>query len=338
MKKTIALALAMALSVGSATVAMAAQSHDMGYFDTFKSGLLNSNNQFYPDENYYFQDSGLDLDTKNFSVSAKWTKGGAMIKSVSIDNAEDAIKVTTNSNYTLEETKDIVGEITLTAKKDMGAYKKGDKLVFEAVWGMSNDSDTIYPYENWEDAENDPLDPKEHTIYTADSAGKYYFNSESSLLQIKASLKDNQKILMTLDEDTIYDVIDLLDEKNVEYNDLAFYSANGKFSFTNGRAEAVINSDFETKPYIYAWNGTALTQVANAEWNEDEGTYTVGITGPTQYVLSDVQLKAVAANDNTAPNNNGTTANPDTGANDFVGLAVALAVVSVAGIVVAKKH
>ena len=133
-------------------------------------------------------------------------------------------------------------------------------------------------------------------------------------------------------------MIDALDDDGIEYDDLAFYHVDGRFSFGSGRAETIINSDFSKKPYIYTWSDSKLTEVKGAKWNDDEGTYTVAISGPTQYVLSNKKLVEEKDTDAEEDNDTETTTNPDTGANDFVGLAVALAVVSVAGIAVAKKH
>ena len=62
------------------------------------------------------------------------------------------------------------------------------------------------------------------------------------------------------------------------------------------------------------------------KWDDDEGCYILKTRILGDYVFSDVKLDITAdAADDT---NNGTVTNPDTGANDVVGIATALAAVA----------
>lgn len=109
------------------------------------------------------------------------------------------------------------------------------------------------------------------------------------------------------------------------------------------------------KPFLYLvdakGNLTKLYGGSNAEKTANEtnvkfddvaGAFTFSAKTLGHYVLSDTELKNTTTGDVTtdvpAPGEEPTPeTNPGTGANDFVGLAVALAVVSLAGITVAKR-
>ncbi|MEG1084474.1 MAG: hypothetical protein RSC74_08550 [Hydrogenoanaerobacterium sp.] len=110
-------------------------------------------------------------------------------------------------------------------------------------------------------------------------------------------------------------------------------------------ADMVENKDGKlVAPVIYNYEGGKLTVNKDAKYNSDAACFEIKTSKLGNYVVSAQELKVAeepatdAPVDPVAPGTPGTAVpNPDTGANDFVGLAVALAVVSVAGIAVAKR-
>lgn len=96
-------------------------------------------------------------------------------------------------------------------------------------------------------------------------------------------------------------------------------------------------------PYIYEVVNGKLVVFNDAEYDMDESKFTIKTNKLGNYVISDTKLVDEDAADSdedgdSTDSSDDAATNPDTGANDFVGLAVALAVVSVAGIAVAKKR
>ncbi|MEG0655162.1 MAG: hypothetical protein RR463_08940 [Hydrogenoanaerobacterium sp.] len=110
-------------------------------------------------------------------------------------------------------------------------------------------------------------------------------------------------------------------------------------------ADMVENKDGKmVAPVLYNYESGKLTVNKDAKYNSDASCFEIKTNKLGNYVVSAQELKVAeepatdAPVDPVAPGTPGTAVpNPDTGANDFVGLAVALAVVSVAGIAVAKR-
>ena len=118
--------------------------------------------------------------------------------------------------------------------------------------------------------------------------------------------------------------------------DLAFYNFKGTKDNFNRVGDVIIPADDDTFVYEVV-NGKAVE--VEAEYVEDyeviKGTKVDGWVIETNelgyYIVSDIELEIEAeAEDNTNSSTSTDKTNPETGANDFVGAAVALAVVSVA--------
>ena len=87
--------------------------------------------------------------------------------------------------------------------------------------------------------------------------------------------------------------------------------------------------------YVYAVKDGKLTN-SGLKWDEDVYAWTGKVRSAVQYVISDIELDTTAVD---TGDGDTTTENPATGANDVVGVATALAVVSLvaAGAVSLKK-
>ena len=115
--------------------------------------------------------------------------------------------------------------------------------------------------------------------------------------------------------------------------DLTFLNFPGEPTFN---ATATVRFYKEEGTYIYQNKGGKLSAVTvdaasagsagqtagNVKWDDDEGCYVLRTRTLGKYVFSDKPLNVSAASDSAA------TTNPDTGANDVVGIASALAAVA----------
>ncbi|MEG0754532.1 MAG: hypothetical protein RR461_11905, partial [Angelakisella sp.] len=111
--------------------------------------------------------------------------------------------------------------------------------------------------------------------------------------------------------------------------DIRFYNIT-----TNGFPTAnTIQLAAEEDEFVYKIVDGKIT-ASGLKWSADDYAWVGKIRSSVSYVVSDVELKAAPATSGDA-----TTGNPDTGANDVVGVAAALAVVSLvaAGAVSLKK-
>ena len=100
--------------------------------------------------------------------------------------------------------------------------------------------------------------------------------------------------------------------------DITFLSFTGEPTF-NSTATVRFYKDEDS--YIYGIKDGKLTNV-NAKWDDDEGCFILKARTLGSYVFSDKKL-SVSSSTNSAASNN-----PDTGANDVVGIATALAAVA----------
>lgn len=124
-----------------------------------------------------------------------------------------------------------------------------------------------------------------------------------------------EKAFMFADETAI----EALEEKFPEA-DLECYNFGGAPVFNNA-AVFTQQADYADQYYIYSYKNGKLAEV-EAEWNNIEGVYEWETKAPTSYVISDVELVAAAEEESFEDKN------PDTGANDVVGIAAALTVTS----------
>lgn len=131
------------------------------------------------------------------------------------------------------------------------------------------------------------------------------------------------------------DVPEVLEDKfpNADITAVLFAGNNKTFKKT-GELTIPADSVDGKAPFIYNYEDGKLTVCEDAKYDDGKEEFTIKTNKLGNYIISDKELVAADGEGET-----GTDAetNPDTGANDFVGLAVALAVVSVAGIAVAKR-
>ena len=349
MKKVTALALALMLTLSMASVAFAADAYTAG-IDSSGNVVTITNldledeseddGRLYPGEEYEIALSamGLDADAEDVkSVTVSWSKGGALVSSLKLKEKGDAdayLLLTFNENYTITSAKDLYGKLTI--KFNDGTDDQ--TLYLSATVG--NELVEIDGYSKKSDAEDDAIDAQNNTLYECTDAGYIAFNSDTRLFTVTLKMATDEKAFM-------YNSEDMIDEIEDDYGDLDAeiycYSFGGRPTFKNA-AEFSLQADYADQYYVYEWNGSKLT-VQDYDWNSIDGVYEWSTKSPKAYVISDVELVAADEDeDDTTSDTDSETAdktdeNPDTGAHDVVGVAAALAVVSLvaAGAVSLKK-
>ena len=365
MKKVIALALAMAMALSM--TAMAANALDVltpSAANTSCGDGVGNDDQLLPGNEYHydvnlgnttalsfgapFGDKNEEViekwNTKYLSISADWDKGSALVSSVKIDNDCGHVVVTLKENYTIEDLKDLEGTITVKAKKDI--YDQGNSvwadkgeefdLPFDAQ--VANNVEDIDGGDNRDDAT--AVEVADNTIYNVTTSGWFDFGGDGERLSsVMVRLPEDKQVFAYWNEDAIEDIED------------KYYDLDADIEYVNfvakpnlGRnAEIAIQGDYSDQYHLYEYVGGELEPI-DADWNEDDGLFEFTASRLGSYVISDKELVAEADEpaDDTADEpaaDDTTTQNPDTGANDVVGVAVALAAVSLvaAGAVSLKK-
>ena len=350
MKKIIALALAliMALSMASVAYAEEAQAPQL----TFKyeaeeetciveleegyAGHLLPGNTYALDvdglEDVAPEDGGADAQAdefkpaytaKNWTVDADWEVGGALVAGIAYNKDKEVWELTLNENYTIAAAKRLEGELTFSpkgvAKKALADVEDPDVVVTikEVVsnhlvekLGEEDVDDVLYE------------DACDNTIYICveDEAGYVGFNS-GKLLSVLLDMESEEKVFAYNDEELIAALAEKFPEADIEcYN-------FGTVRTLKNEAELTLQADYADQYYVYTYNKGVL-EAQDYTWNSVDGVYEWTSKTLGSFVISDVEL--VAAEEETK--------NPDTGANDVVGVAAALAVVSlVAGAAVSLK-
>ena len=109
------------------------------------------------------------------------------------------------------------------------------------------------------------------------------------------------------------------------------YTFGGTPTFTNAAA-FTLQADYADQYHVYTYASGKLTKVSY-DWNSIDGVYEWSTKSPASYVISDTELTAAdetsdSSSASTSITTTTTTKNPDTGATDVVGVAAALAVIS----------
>ena len=331
MKKVIALALAMTMALSM--TAMAADL-TVGWDD---NDTKPSNDQtMFPGETYTLEFGSITggaTKSKDYSLKIDWKKGSALVDSakVVVNDAKDkvSLEVELKENYTIDEAKDLLAKVTLKNKKtdEEGEYTLSAYVAnnVEDVDGAAKKDDATV------------IDVEDNTIYKMTETGWVEFSGDGNRLSsVKVRLPEDKKVFAYFNEDPIDEIED------------KYYDLDADISYVNfvakpnlgTKADIAIQGDYSDKYHLYEYAGGKLEEV-KADWNEDDGLFEFKASKLGAYVISDKALVAEAdeAEDEDKADETTESKNPDTGANDVVGVAVALAAVSLvaAGAVSLKK-
>ena len=333
MKKVIALALALGMALS-----MTALAADISFAPVVPGdGLGNDFDQLLPGETYeaYSANWGMAGGTtvKDYTMKVEWEKGAALVDSAKlVANADRqlGIKIELKENYTIDEEKDLVGTITMTSKATKTTF--GPVQTIAAT--VTNDVVEVDGASKKDDATS--VDVEDNTIYKMTESGWVEFCGDGNRLSsVKVRLPEDKKVFAYFNEDSIDEIEDKYYDLDAEIEYINFVAKPN----LGQKADIAIQGDYSDKYYLYEYEGGKLTEI-DADWNEDDGLFEFTASKLGSYVISDKALVAEADEEPADEAVEDTTSkNPDTGANDVVGVAVALAAVSLvaAGAVSLKK-
>lgn len=330
MKKVISLALAMVMALSM--TAMAANI-GLGPVEGEDDAVANSGQTMFPGETYQYDTRVGAATTSNHRMKLDWEKGAAMVDSAKMKVIDGTIHIVVElkENYTIDEPKALVGTYSIITKDTKATAGTG---VFGGT--VSNNVEDIDGGDNRDDAT--AIEVENNTIYNMTSSGWVDFGGDGERLSsVLVRLPEDKQVFAYWNEDAIEEVED------------KYYDLDADIEYVNfvakpnlGRnAEIAIQGDYSDQYHLYEYVGGELEPI-DADWNEDDGLFEFTASKLGSYVISDKELVAEAdepAEDDEPAADDTTTQNPDTGANDVVGVAVALAAVSLvaAGAVSLKK-
>lgn len=257
-----------------------------------------------------------DLKGKDYTVkSVTWSKGRSLVDSVKFDKANDYVTVALKENYTLDKETELTGIITLTSKIIVGDKKTVKADVTTSVVN-NTPADLTFNDRNEEIA---LFDAAPNAIYkvAAKNFGYGTLVLSDNEFEFTTKVYDKDKFYLASNADVNKDVILANEDVDADYIDFINFPAKPTFK-TAGTLKFFVDKD----DHVYEVKDGKLVAL-NGKWDSNEGAYVVtGVKTLGSYVYSDAKLKAAAAT--TAP----TEKNPDTGANDVVGIATALAAVA----------
>ena len=329
MKKIIALALALIMVLSMGVIALA---------DDSAAEIYTPGQELKVAENISSADkAGLKYDY-DFTSADEGYKGISLVESVEwVKNADRTydLVLTIKENLTSTSEKAIAGVAYTYAKGDKTktaidhleldgvvantvVYVAGSKKADEATALNGDDADQEYMAENT-------------VMYAEDGAGYVWLTNEVSLTGTVKLAKDEKAQVYFLTEDDIdEDTADAIEAYlGEDYDAIVEYIVFGGSGF---KADVDFQYDAyaEDPHFFYAWDGEKFVDLG-AKFNDDEDVekYEFSAAAKGIILVTDVEIVAGAEE----------TKNPDTGANDVVGVAAALAVVSLvaAGAVSLKK-
>ncbi len=345
MKKLIAMVLAVALSLSMAAVAFAAPLASSEYdnalgpddavapgskiaftvsdFDAVDSGSLNGN---------YFT-------SEYFSVTIKYNKGSSLVESVKFDDDDGELILTLRKNNNLKApniSNIEIRELTVKAKKDGSGFDRGD--VFELKSKFLEGKFVGYTINKLAPGlvvgDSINLSEGESGLFefAADGSTRYDTSDFTfgNIAYGEMRVYEKDKFFISYDADADYDILKKYPDAELEFVNLV-----GEFN-TSMNFELYADEDY----YVYELVGGKLRNTS-LKWDKDISAYAGKVRSLPTYVISDTRLKISSTTDSSDSDTDTTpdADNPDTGANTMVGVAAALAVVSLvaAGAVSFKK-
>lgn len=277
-----------------------------------------------------------DLNTDNYSIKkVTYEKGKAYVASIVLDDDEgNSLTMNLKSDYTMayssaDKFKDVEFTVELRGK---GAGADMPKATFKTTVGYlvetveidannnvgSVDFDTVNKFASEKDADGKVVGMPYGTLS---------FDTIDTNTTVDVRVYDGDKAFLGHNVDADKKVL------------IANADAEAEISFLNFEAKPSFNStatvyfyQVDEDGFVYELTGEGKIKKSAAKWSEDDGAWVLKTRTLGSYVFSDKALASAAdATDSTT--------NPDTGANDVVGIATALAVVSLvaAGAVSLKK-
>ena len=279
------------------------------------------------DENWEweYEDAMKAINSDNYSLSTiKWEEGKALVASVKIDDEEDKLVISLKHDYKSTKEKNLEGSVKLREK----GKSRYATLNVKGTVGYKVEELTIN-----DDNEIDDFTVDSGSIYKIVGKNKGYGNLTFTAGEADVSVRVYDGEIYYLDHtDT--------PNKNVL---VANTDSDATIDFMNFEGTPTFNSTatisfygVEKEHHIYEIKDGKLVKSA-AKWNDESDVWELKTRTLGSYVISDKALKSPSGSGSGSGSSNSTTdpednneKNPDTGANDVVGVASALALVALA--------
>lgn len=292
---------------------------------TISGGVFLPGDKIYVYKNGSTDDKIKEINSDNYSITkVKYDEGRSLVDDIYFDDDNDQLVIQLADNTNLTATKDL--EFTFTLKGKGRDVDDVDVTIDTSVgYGLLSRAYLIY----------DTDDVRFSNAYSAEGqmAEKYFYEVKTSSkatddpaygdLELTTKDGDVDLVVRVYDGDKLYLYNTVKANKDIlkEYADsdaeLSFLSFPGDTTF-NATATLYMYKDEDS--YIYEIKDGKLVE-SNAKWSEDDGAWILKARTLGSYVFSDVELDVTEDVDDTVEN-------PDTGANDVVGIAAALGVVA----------
>ena len=309
-----------------------------------------------------------NINTDNYTItSIKYTEGKKLVEPVAINNAEERVEIKLKQEYGKTTSSNLIFSFTLKGKKVGKTWKPenlyvnvngtvGYMLESAALQINTNGDVVVKPGQTiYKDSDSKlagtgmtttpATTPTQCFTYTdqiiwevkkaagsTENYGELNFTAADSDVDITARVYDGDKLYLYSDVDPNKNILKKYADEDAEISFLNFPNA-----VFNATATARIYKE-EGETYFYEivdgmlvdMNGKGIDAGSaginkKVNWDEDEGCYILKTRQmPSTMVFSDkpLPIDAIEAPEDTTP------ANPDTGANDVVGIATALAAVA----------
>ncbi len=297
------------------------------------------------------------INTDNYTITGiKYNDGKKLVDSIAINNSNEKVEIKLKQQYGKTSSSNLDLVFTLKGKKVGKTFKPENIVVrIQGTVGYKLDTATLKINTSgdvravanaeiangiFKDSSNlsEIFANSERVLWEVDkvAGGENYgdldYTTADPDVDITARVYDGDKLYLYSNVDPITDVLRAFADEDAEISFL-----NHPNTTFNSTATARIYKE-EGETYFYEWvdgklvsmNGKGIDAGSaginkKVNWDEDEGCYILKTrTMPETLVMSDKPLPvdAIEAPEGTVP------ANPDTGANDVVGIATALAAVA----------
>lgn len=270
-----------------------------------------------------------NISTYNYSVvNVKYNEGKKLVESVKINDREDAVEITLKQNYENTGKKNLDMTFTLRGKGKLDDVKIN--VIGTVAYNLDKTSVIIFD----KDHVVIPYEFAKDTIYEIQmdnykAGGVMEFTTANPDVEVAVRVYDGERYYLYSEVDPNRDILKKYGDTVADLDFLTF-PAHPKF---NAVATVIFNRG--PRCHIYEIKDGNLVD-AGATWSDDEGAFVLRTRTLGSYVIS---TRALAINDKV---DTATTVvpNPDTGAHDVTGLAVALSAVAAisAAIVSLKKE
>ena len=290
------------------------------------------------------------LNTENYSIKRiTYTSGRASIQAVTLDaDGGNALDISFKKDYSTDKLKAIELKVELQGKKHRdngirinlsaltfglkGTFGLGETIVYIDANGNLFADEQCNTAVNWDDFT--ASGSEDFVKFKAVTGGMPYANVTVDVASASVDVRvyENDKIMLACNHDADRNVL------------IANADNDAEISFVNFPAKPALSStatvsfyDVDSTGFVYELQNGRLVR-SSAKWSEENGCWQLKTRVLGSYVISDKALVSSTASstDSSSGSSNvtpdGNVPNPGTGANDVVGVATALAVVSLVGI------